>query len=516
MKISSDIYNFCLDHIVDNGDTDLFPLPFELVFFKESKTEIIANLSDMDISNYHPMSLVESLIPKSKFGFRVAHQPFPTDALIFTALVIKIFDEVENGRDPAENNRAFSYRRSIDDASELFLADRTYGDWLSNISVKKFSDEYGHVVRTDISDFYQRIYRHRLENILESLTGETRTVKKIERFVADWRSNQSFGLPVGGSACRLLAEAALNDTDMALIAEGYDFTRYVDDMVIFIKRDQDPYTALAFLARHLSANEGLSLNNQKTKIQTWEEFVAVDGPVEADDQNTNEHLATEKLFWAAYGQEDSDPEALAALMTKDLAQELDSLLAEQFWDMGAIRIVIHAMRLVKNPDVAVYVRRNLSSLLPFAKDISLLIYEFKSSGVEGFENMSDEIVELILSPRMQLLDCARSWFLDLAVRKAIVFSAHQIRRLDNLTGTLDVRQLHLIRWRTNDQNYFRSRKSQISEINLWSQPTFIFGARCLPRDEYTHWIRGIRSRINFPLSREFTDWCLSSYGRDPF
>jgi hypothetical protein len=137
------------------------------------------------------------------------------------------------------------------------------------------------------------------------------------------------------------------------------------------------------------------------------------------------------------------------------------------------------------------------------------------SGVPGFENMVGELTALLLSPRMKPLDCARAWFLELAIRKIVTFDASDMRRLDALSGTLDIRQLHLIRWRIADQNYFRSRKSRVSEIQAWAQPSFIFGASCLPRDEYSHWIRGIKSRLQFPLAREFADWCLASHGTNP-
>jgi hypothetical protein len=183
--------------------------------------------------------------------------------------------------------------------------------------------------------------------------------------------------------------------------------------------------------------------------------------------------------------------------------------------MGRIRIVLHAMRLVKNDDFGKYIRSKLRDLVPFAKDVCLLIEEFTKSGIAGFDEMSGEITELLLSPRMRPLDSARAWFLELGVRKIVTFDASQVRSLDNLTGTLDIRQLHLIRWRLNDQNYFRARKARVSEIQAWAQPSFIFGARCLPRDEYSHWIRGIKSRLQFPLGKEFADWCLASYGTDP-
>jgi hypothetical protein len=340
--------------------------------------------------------------------------------------------------------------------------------------------------------------------------------KKIEKFIADWRGGQSFGIPVGTNASRLLAEAALNDTDLALISEDYDHTRYVDDIVLFIKEGQDPYAALGYLARHLSANEGLSLNNQKTKVQTWLEFLESIDDSLLEDDTARDELATEKLFWAAYGNDHIEPEALKALAMKDLTAELEGLIAEDYWNMGGIRLVLHAMRLVKNAEVATYIRKNLAALVPFAKDICLLIEEFTKEGVPGFENISTEITTLLLSERMRPLDSARAWLLELGVRKVVSFSAIQIRSLDVLTTTLDLRQLHLIRWRAVDVNYFRSRKARVNEIHAWAQPSFIFGASCLPRDEYSHWIRSIKSRLQFPLGKEFADWCMDSHGKDPF
>jgi hypothetical protein len=515
MKLDEDIYRCALQHVVEFGDTDIFPYPFELHFLRSCADSVCTELSTTDLNQYSPMSLIESLIPKTKFGFRLAHQPFPIDTIIFTALVLKIFDAVEAGRDGAENIRAFSYRKTPGLNPKLFAPDRTYRDWLVVLQGNAVFGDFTQTIRTDISDFYARIYRHRLENILASLSGEPQIVRKIERFIADWRSHQSFGLPVGSSAARLLAEAALNDTDMALIAEGFEHTRYVDDIVIFIRKDQDAYGALAFLAKHLSENEGLSLNNQKTKVFEWADFYHSVREAGGEDEASKTDSATEKLFWAAYGKEDLDQEALTALTMKDLRKELEELIEEEFWDMGKIRVVLHAMRLVKKAEVAQYIKSNLNNLVAFAKDICLLIEEFVKAGVPGFEGISGQITDLLLSPRMRPLDCSRAWFLELGVREIVTFDAAEIRRLDSLTGTLDIRQLHLIRWRANDQNYFRSRKSRVNEVQAWAQPSFIFGARCLPIDEYSHWIRGIKSRLQFPLGKQFADWCLASYSADP-
>lgn len=516
MKISKDVMEYALRHIVNNGDTDIFPFPLELRFYREKFDIVLEKLTERDYHDYTPLSLVESVIPKAKFGFRVAHQPYPSDTVIYTALVCSIISELESARADTFETTAFSYRKDLPFGDEFFVPERHFKDWISSIQVKGFSRQYSHAIRTDISDYYMRIYRHRLENIAESLSGNREIVKKIEKTLATWRGGQSFGIPVGSDASRLLAETALHDADMALMSEDFEHTRYVDDIVIFVKRGQDPYAILSYLAKHLSENEGLSLNNQKTRIFKWDEFWESFSEPNADDDATKEGWATEKLFWAAYGNDELDQEALEALMAKDLVAELEEELAKPFWDMGAVRILLHAMRLVESKDAANYVRVNISKLIPFAKDVFLLLESFIKSGKMTFPGLGDEITKIISSETTRSLECARAWFLELGVRGLVTFSAANMRKLDGLSGTLDIRQLHIIRWRMRDLNYFRSRKARLNEIQEWAQPTFIFGASCLPKDEYDHWVRSIKSRVIFPLGKEFCDWCIRSHGTDPY
>lgn len=516
IKLEEKYFKCAVEHIIAYGDTDIFPYPFELKFLEDCKDQVVEKLADMDLAEYHPMSLIESLVPKQKFGFRAAHQPFLIDSVIYTALVWSIFDKVEAGRDSIKKGRAFSYRKIKGLDPSLFRKNCTYGDWLERIKMYEPRDGYSHVIRTDISDYYPRIYRHRLENILKSLSGEPKIVNKIEHFISDWRNRQSFGIPVGGNASRLLAEVAIHDVDMGLILEKYDYTRYVDDIVIFVKKRQNPYAALGFLAKQLS-NEGLSLNIQKTRITTWDKFSEIiSGLGKAENDADEENCVTEKLFWVAYSQDAMSQDALNQLKGKDLEQELDKLLSESFLNMAQIKIVLRAMRLTKNTNVARYIRDNLENLIPFAKETCLLIREFVDEDIKGFENIGGKVKKLLLSPRMRPLDCSRAWFLDLAVNKHITFSARQIRELqEGLTGILDIRQMHLIHWRTKNHNFFRQRRSQLDEIQLWAQPSFIFGASCLSKDEYEHWLRSIKSRLKFPLAQEFVDWCKTAQNTKP-
>ena len=72
-----------------------------------------------------------------------------------------------------------------------------------------------------------------------------------------WRAGQSFGLSVGPSASRLIAEVAVHDVDQAMLGERLTFARYIDDFRIFCTSKKDAYMALATLADILWKNHGL-------------------------------------------------------------------------------------------------------------------------------------------------------------------------------------------------------------------------------------------------------------------
>jgi hypothetical protein len=115
--------------------------------------------------------------------------------------------------------------------ARMIREDCRYGDWLKAQYWRIAFNEgkYTHVVEADISEFYQRIYHHRLENSVAAATTNQPMARFIRTFIADVRARQSFGIPVGGNASRVLAEVLLNDTDRAMNTAGYEFTRYVDD-----------------------------------------------------------------------------------------------------------------------------------------------------------------------------------------------------------------------------------------------------------------------------------------------
>ena len=125
--------------------------------------------------------------------------------------------------------------------------------FLTNLSIKKNKV----IVECDISNFYDRINIHRIESILNSNQNINRDIiKLINSLLLFWANRDSYGLPVGSNASRILAEVALIEVDNYLVSKGVDFCRFVDDYRIFAKNAAEAHNSLALLIHRLS-KEGL-------------------------------------------------------------------------------------------------------------------------------------------------------------------------------------------------------------------------------------------------------------------
>jgi len=89
-----------------------------------------------------------------------------------------------------------------------------------NVSNKSKLKKNKVVVECDISNFYDRINIHRIESVLNSNPNIDRDIiKLINTLLLFWANRDSYGLPVGSNASRILAEVALIEVDNYLISK---------------------------------------------------------------------------------------------------------------------------------------------------------------------------------------------------------------------------------------------------------------------------------------------------------
>jgi nucleoside phosphorylase len=259
------------------GDTDIFPRPFEIGIFRDAPASALTLLARMhesfeDYFPRFPPDNVSALSPVGYAGFRWSSQLDPLYNAYLLSLVLSIAADLEAARLPIASSAVFSYR--LDPSAESGrLFSESIGWDTFNQSAQALAQQFTWVVRTDIADFYPRISHARLrETLTLACRGDPR-VERILSILAQFSRGSGIGLPIGGPAARILAEAYLNPSDHILEARGIAFCRFVDDYILFADSENDAHRVLAQLAEILGENDSLSLQKLKTRIMRRNEFL---------------------------------------------------------------------------------------------------------------------------------------------------------------------------------------------------------------------------------------------------
>ena len=203
--------------------------------------------------------------PKSKpFDYRRCALLDPIDAMKYLALTLMAAEKIESSRIPPNRRRVFSYRFKPQ-GQNIFNQKLTYQAFQKRHSQKLNASKTPIIVYCDIANFYDRLNLHRLESVLHSIDIEPWLINTINELLFFWSNRDSYGLPVGGNASRILAEAALIEVDNFLLARDVDFIRFVDDYRLFAPNIEIAHHWLVLLMERLSM-EGLSINSGKTSI----------------------------------------------------------------------------------------------------------------------------------------------------------------------------------------------------------------------------------------------------------
>ncbi len=265
------------ENVISFGDTDVFPFSFENILVRNQKekfVDLIESISNDFSKNVDqsPPQFESSLAPAGYNGFRWITQIDPYWNCYLLSAMIRHAKEIENSRISLERNTVHSYRYDMDETGEeLFLKAHNWRSFMVESFERAKSSEY--VIITDISEFYGRVYHHRVENSLERVCN-TNLPDNVIELLSRFSLGTSYGLPVGGPAARIIAEAVINQIDHLLTARGISFCRFVDDFHIFANSQQDAHKAIQQLSELLITNQGLSLQKSKTRIMSASEFIS--------------------------------------------------------------------------------------------------------------------------------------------------------------------------------------------------------------------------------------------------
>lgn len=516
-----------IEHIQKFGDTDLFPSLPEMRCYIESKDAVADEFGKLTVGNFKPQHCIESLTPKGVLGFRISHQLAASDNIVYLAAAIAAAPALEKYRASKETNRSFAYRFVEGDEARLFERGRSYHDWINYIT--KFGkdenpfDNLPFGIMTDISDFYQRIYFHRIENMLSDCDCDPLSASLIKKLIQKVRAKQSFGIPVGSNASRILAEALLTDVDKLLENKGLRATRYVDDFRILVSSEKEAHSALCNLAEYLMVTEGLSLNTSKTKIlQTTD--LRKSATKRLDDAFTSkEMLEIEAYIRLEYGEDEIEDDAdfkedasNGMFMTSDLLlKKMDEISAADLADMSIYKAILRALRFLPNIDILRLLEDHKILLYYIPREFCLLLRAALEQAPEKADEVKAALLSLIKTTPFSDLTFVRAWVLDLFVRGPLHPLATDFAGYDFSRSTYEKRYHLLLRGIFGDRQFFRAHRTRFSDFSDWEHPCLLLGAMCLPEDEFKTWVDSVGDDIPGTFPKVFVKWLKDNHGKFP-
>lgn len=516
-----------VQNVIKHGDTDIFPFPFEnhAFFDKESETvELVVEYDEKfdEYLNQFPPKNVSSLTPVTYSGFRWATQIDPIWNAHFLAAVIAIGKSIEQARISVDDGVVFSYRFEPNaETGDVFS--REVG-WLQFMRKSlELAEQHPFAVICDISEFYPRLGHHRLENALRQVAGQTPYPKRIMSFLSNYSNTNSFGLPIGGPAARLLSEITINQVDRLLQSKGIAFARFADDYHLFAETREDAYRSLIYLSEKLCINQGLTLQKSKTRIMTSTEFRATN-PIK-DEKKLDEEVAADpaidhsrsalmrfSLRFDPYSPTaDNDYEALKAEVRKfDIIGMLKEELAKSRVHTSLARKIIAAIKFLTGKakqDAVLSVMDNCDVLYPIFSSVLMMIDD-------QFDNLDEATQNKVLDKIRKLIEEDSHVFrVDMHMSFAIRVLAHSntpevqflLQRLfDSRPSEIIRRDIILVMARWGEWYWLSDLKNRYRDLIAPERRAFIASSFIL-KDEGKHWRDHMKKEF-YPFEALILKW----------
>lgn len=459
------------------------------------------------------------LAPKARYGFRSVTQLDPLDFLLFAALIYEIAGDIERRRVSRARNVVFSYRVATGRDGQLFDPTIGYRSFLEECRRKLLDASYSYVAITDISDFYSRIYHHRLENSIRAATNHANHVSGLMHLLAGWNGSETFGIPVGNPPSRLLAEITLSNVDEALLGRGVEFVRFNDDYRIFARSHAEAYRCLAFLAEILFSMHGLTLQQQKTLVLPRElfsnQFLLLPREREFDALHQRfDALCVELGIDDPYAEIDYDSLSAEQRGIID-SMNLRGILGEEIGrgceiDIPLVRFILGRLGQLGDDSVVDDIFGNLDKLHPVFPQVVGYIRSLRFLEASERFDIGRRFLDAYEDSILAELDYHKLWCLDLFASSADFNQAERfVRLLAEAQDEASRRKLILAMGRAGQAHWFQSQWRTVTNFPPWTRRAVLAGGSSMPADARRAWYRSMSSALD-PLELSITRWASSS------
>ncbi len=503
--LTDDSLEFAKEHIQKFYASDFFPKALEYDALWHSWDEVKAELKSKNVEKHWVLPLVTKTSFKPDGTFRVVHQLEPLNAIVYTALAYQIAEDIENARVPIGQHVAYSYRIHLDGGS--FFASGNGFDAFTRRS-EQLTTSFQYILVTDITDFYNQIYLHRLNNAIEFASPQLKPIADdIEQFFLKLNTKASQGVPVGPAASIIMSEAIFIDIDNFLIGKGVDHIRYVDDFRIFSDSKEELLEILDRLTLYLYENHRLTLSSEKTRITECPTYVEeiLHNRYEIEKL---ELFKTLEVFNPYSGEEQKievpieDDEEKAHEIIQLTAKKV---LSRDYLDLGLSRSLIRKARSYGYSELAETLLDKFEFFAPVINDVCLYLDRVTDDAL--LDEHISALRKVADSPIMNQ-DLVRFWFEWYLSRNEKIMSDRSLKAFV-MNGPNVVNQARAA-VTIKDLSWVRNKKADIFSVGNLDRRAILYAAHILPGDEKKHWLKLTMASSPLITDRWVSKWVLEA------
>lgn len=209
-------------------------------------------------------------IPKKGWNIRPGNALRIEDALMYSALVLDLYDDIQDEIKWSARKKRYS-RILLDDKAEkgwIKYPSEVWKEW--NTHSKKTIDNFEYIVFTDVASCFENIELRILRQELNNVSEKEEVKELLMDCLRRWSRTNDRGLPQGFYPSDILSELYLNRVDEKLKLRDFTHTRYSDNLRVFCDSKREAKEALKTLTE-IYRKRGLNLQRHKTELVTADE-----------------------------------------------------------------------------------------------------------------------------------------------------------------------------------------------------------------------------------------------------
>jgi hypothetical protein len=439
------------------------------------------------------------MVPKSDFAFRSVCQLDPIDSILFAAIIREIGKKIEAKR--ASNNVAFSYR--FDPANDGRLYAKTTGWEQYWKQSAQHCHSHPYVLATDLSDFYNQIYHHTVENQLANCGIDKKNYwHAIRNLLANVTEGISRGVPIGPHPAHLLAELAMIPVDHFIASLGVEHCRYVDDIHIFCKDRDHAHTVLYKFVDYLDKTQKIQINKQKTSIHKSSAYLrtceenTIDKPISALERQL---LVTVKNYTSSPYERVRYHKVSATDLTKLSQQNIETILRTYITapviDYIRLRWFLRRLAQVGVPGGVSFIVKHFDDFLPAIAEVGQYFESASPNFTGQWKDVGERLMVIFASGIVQANEYLQVVILSLFSRIEGINHINRLTSIYQTSTAMCQRKIALAAAEAKAGSWLSTLKGGYKTADPWLKRAIIYSMRALAKDEKEFWAKSAKKRL---------------------